>query len=302
MKRFATPLLLLASACSSPGSDDPPTMTVGDEPNPTVGDEPSSSAGTDVPPEWSCVSEQVGLLPREPARVRYELSVFDFNSQPTAPSAVPGLEVQVCGSGSCEQPLPPCTPAEPSALEQCYRSSVGARPFEQIFDLPYGFSNATLRFTAPGYAELDYVLGGPMIGAPDGEMVVRGVPLPMFSEGARSTMYADLGMSPVDVTRGVLLGRVLNCEGVRAAGVKVETAALGVMPGAVAFRFESSLLAVPSPLETAAPGIAGFVNVLPGAIGIEAQTPGGEIATAVRIRSNVITIAELRPGLELWGQ
>jgi len=308
MKRFATSFLLISSACSSPGLDDPPSMTVGDEPSTTAGGAPSTIAGndpsssaTDVPPEWSCLAEQ-GLVPREPARVRYELSVFDFNSQPTAPTAVPGLEVQVCGSGACEQPLPRCSPAEPEALEQCYRSSAGARPFELTLDLPYGFANGTLRLTAPGFAELEYVLGGPMIGAPDGEMAVQGVPLPMFSEGARSTLYGDLRMGLVDSTRGVILGRVLNCDGVRAAGVTVEPAALDTVPGAVAFRFESSLLAVPAPLETAAPGMAGFVNVLPGALAIEAQTPGGEITTAVRVRPNVITIAELRPGLDLWGQ
>jgi hypothetical protein len=300
MKRFAITSLLVFTACSSSGSDAPPSMSAGDDPSTTAGDDLSPSEA-DVPPEWSCLGEQL-LVAREPARVRYELPVFDFDSQSNAPRAVPGLEVQVCGSGSCEQPLSQCTPAAPTALEQCYRSSVGERPFELVFDLPYGFSNATLRFTAPGYAELDYVLGGPMIGAPDGEMVIRGVPLPMFSETARSTVHADLGMSPVDPARGVLLGRVLNCEGARAAGVKVEPMARDAVPGAVAFRFESSLLAVPSPLETAAPGIAGFVNLLPGAIGIHAQTPGGEIATAVRVRPNVITIAELRPGLELWGQ
>lgn len=51
--------------------------------------------------------------------------------------------------------------------------------------------------------------------------------------------------------------------------------------------------------------MAGFVNLAAQVIDVVALTPGGQAfvePTTVNIRPGVITLAELRRGLGLWGQ
>jgi hypothetical protein len=51
--------------------------------------------------------------------------------------------------------------------------------------------------------------------------------------------------------------------------------------------------------------VAGFVNLAAQVIDVVALTPGGQAfvePTTVNIRPGVITLAELRRGLGLWGQ
>jgi hypothetical protein len=238
--------------------------------------------------------------------------VVDFNSQPTAPIVIPDLQVEVC-SGSCELMLQQCNTETPAPTEQCYGLTKDSdRPFMLRFDLPFNFSGATLRLSAPGYAQLDYMFGGPLIGSPEGDMIVSGLALPMLTEQTRAAFYADLGSSSVDPTRGMLAVRALNCrraiaplgglQGMRAAGVGIRATDPDAVSGAVPFRLSGANLPTPNELETDPTGVAGYANVQPRVVDIVAETPGGEIATAIRVRPDVITVAELRPGLELWGQ
>jgi hypothetical protein len=244
-------------------------------------------------------------------RVSYIVPVVDFNSQPTSPIVVPDLQVEVC-SGSCEQPLQRCDTDTPAPTQQCYRVSEGVQPFVMVFDMPFAFSNATLRLSAPGYAPLDYMFGGPLIGSPEGDTIVAGLVLPMLTEQSRAIFYADLGVSSVDPARGMLVVRALNClrqttplgglQGTRAAGLVIEATDSDAVSGAVAFRLSNANVPTPNELETDPTGVAGYANVQPRAIRVRAQAPGGEIANTLLIRQEVITIAELRPGLDLWGQ
>ena len=53
-------------------------------------------------------------------------------------------------------------------------------------------------------------------------------------------------------------------------------------------------------------GVAGFVNVVPGTVDVEAVAPvnGGVVygRTTLPVRAGVITLAEVRDGLDRWGQ
>jgi hypothetical protein len=317
MRYLALGFLLALGCGSSAEASTTPNEQPGDTPTGAARDNPSDSLtpGNEppvvVPEEWRCVAEPTLTEAPDPARVRYTVPIFDFNSKLTSPTAVRDLQVDVC-SGSCEQTLQRCTTPEPSPDEQCYGVGEDVSPLVLAFDLPFAFSNGILRFSAPGYVALDYVLGGPMMGSPEGDMTVRGLPLSLFSEQSRALLYGEVGVSTVDPTRGMLLVRALNClrqtgplggfEGTRAQDLGIEAMNVEAVAGAVGFSLSSDYIATPGAIRTEATGVGGFASVAPGAIGVRAQTPGGEITTTVRTRPNVITLAELRPGLDVWGQ
>ncbi|HEY5955165.1 MAG TPA: hypothetical protein VIV60_01380, partial [Polyangiaceae bacterium] len=78
-------------------------------------------------------------------------------------------------------------------------------------------------------------------------------------------------------------------------------------PPAVAWTLSFSNRATPNKLETDTRGVAGFVNVLPGIVDVEGIAPVGPEgtpygATTVPVRAGVITLFEIRPGLDRWGQ
>jgi hypothetical protein len=174
-----------------------------------------------------------------------------------------------------------------------------------ILDFPYGFANAVLRFRAPGYVDMDYLLGGPMIGTPSGEMTVRAIGVPLLLEATRNSIYSQVGLSSVDAARGVLAARTLDCRGERASGVLVQPWLGDVQSPAVAFSLSNNNYAAAESLETDERGVAGFINLAPQNIDVIALAPGGETfvsPTTINIRSGVITLAELRMGLGLWGQ
>lgn len=250
---------------------------------------------------WYCLDEKPEIVEREPGRVTYVMPVVDFNSQPSSPSPVPDVTMRVCTNAVCMPEFPLCD-GEPG---QCYNVGPGPAPFVMVLDFPYGFVNGILRFQAPDYVDMDYVLGGPMIGTPEGEMQVRSLGITMVPIASRDSIYAQVGVSEVDPDRGTLALRTLDCRGQRASGVLVSPSDGDVDDPAVAFSLSNNNLATPTSLRTDERGVAGFINLAPQTIDVIGLTPGGEpfvTPTTLNVRSGVITLAELRIGLDVWGQ
>jgi hypothetical protein len=260
------------------------------------GDEP-------LPPEWACLEKPLEPVAQEPARVTYTVAIVDFDSQPYSPTLVKGLEIQVCGSPSCDPPA--------SAPEVVINNPLeGLPPYVYAIEMPYGFSNGSLRLTAPGYAPMDYVFNGPLIGAPDGGYRVSGLTIPLLKATTRDTIYHDLGLpGDVDLTRGVLALRTLNClrdpkANARAAGVRLQAVPMPPPEPAVAWTLSTSNRATPARLETDSRGVAGFVNVLPLVYDVQGVAQNGRVygRTSIAVRPGVITLAEIRDGIGRWGQ
>lgn len=258
---------------------------------------------------WACLGQRPTPLDQPPERVQYLVGIVDFDSQPppNTPTSVPGLQVTVCGSPSCDPPFSAPDVVVVNPIE-------GQAPYVWMIDVPYNFSNAYLRLTAPNYAPMDYVFGGPLKGPPEGGHVVRGLTIPLLKEATRDTIYNDLGLpGPADPKRGVLAVRTLDCrrsaqaQGQRAAGVRLHAIPAAPEAPAVAWTLSFSNRATPNKLETDARGVAGFVNVLPGTVDVEGIAPVGNGGTAygattLPVRAGVITLAEVRYGLDVWGQ
>jgi hypothetical protein len=216
---------------------------------------------------------------------------------------VKGLTIEVCGSPSCDPPA--------SAPDVVIHNPVeGQPPFVYAIEFPYRFSNGSLRLTAPDYAPMDYVFNGPIIGPPEGGYQLQGLTIPLLKASTRDTIYHDLGLpGEVDKSRGVLALRTLNClrdpkANARAAGVKVQSVPEPPKAPSVAWTLSTSNRATPNRLETDSRGVAGFVNVLPLVYDVEGVAPMGRTygRTSIAVRPEVITLAEIRDGIGLWGQ
>jgi len=216
---------------------------------------------------------------------------------------VPGLKIQVCGSPSCD---PPAT--EPDVV--IHNPLDGQPPFVYGIEFPFRFSNGSLRLTASGYAPMDYIFNGPMIGPPEGGYVVQGLTIPLLKASTRDTIYHDLGLpGDADLSRGVLALRTLNClrdpkANARAAGVKLQSVPVAPQAPSVAWTLSTSNRATPNRLETDSRGVAGFVNVSPLVYDLQGLSPVGKTygRTSIAVRPGVITLAEIRDGIGLWGQ
>lgn len=264
------------------------------------GDPPASSddiaSGSAVNSDWGCLGQDLVMAPREPGRVQYTVPVVDFFTQPSASSAVPGLEVKVCSDADCSSELPIC---ESDSQESCYGLSIDGT--ELTFDFPFGFEGA-LRFAAPNYVDLDYSLGGPMVGTRDGSLSVSGRAIAMLSVEDRQRFYGQLGR-PVDASRGTLMAHVARCDGLPADSVNV-TALQGDFAGATAFTLADGSVPHLGPAPTDEIGAAGYVNVAPQIASVAGETATGEtVASApVRVRSGAIALVEVRAGISIWGQ
>jgi len=310
-------LSALVVACSSldPASDTAAGLYGAEMPSPAGaagasgnGDNGDGAAGTQsepnpLPPEWACIDNPQKPVTQDPGRVTYVIAIVDFDSQPYSPTPVKDLSVQVCGSPSCDPPA-----SEPDVVVK--NPVEGQPPFVYAIEFPFRFSNGSLRLTAPNYSPMDYVFNGPMIGPPEGGYVVQGLTIPLLKASTRDTIYHDLGLSgDVDKSRGVLALRTLNClrdpkAQVRAPGVKLQSVPVAPGPPAVAWTLSTSNRATPNRLETDARGVAGFVNVLPLVYDVEGLSPVGKSygRTSIAVRQGVITLAEIRDGIGLWGQ
>jgi len=266
-----------------------------------AGGEPSQPV--ELGPEWACLMAPQKPVTQDPARVTYVVAIVDFDSQPYSPTPVSGLKIEVCGSPSCDPPA-----SEPDVV--IHNPLDGQPPFVYAIEFPFRFSNGSLRLTAPGYAPMDYIFNGPMIGPPEGGYVVQGLTIPLLKATTRDTIYHDLGLAgDVDKTRGVLALRTLNClrdpkANARAPGVKLVSVPNPPKAPSVAWTLSTSNRATPNRLETDSRGVAGFVNVLPLVYDLEGLSPVGISygRTSIAVRPDVITLAEIRDGIGLWGQ
>jgi hypothetical protein len=258
---------------------------------------------------------------RMPSRITYRTVIVDFDSQGVSPTPVPNVVVEICSNADCVPALPRCAAGvTPTPTQQCFiQSNPNPNvPFLFDFDLPYSFDNGYFKVTAPDYAEMHYILGGPMIGTPEGSTVVYGLGIPLLKEAARVGAYRDCGGKLVDPMRGTLALRTLDCQrdttplapgvliGRRAPEVRVE-AVPEPPPNACAWSLSDANVFSRDSLQTDGRGVAGFLDAPVGSMVVLAQAPVPDgaypaRAPALRVRANVITLAELRDGLGRWGQ
>lgn len=321
-------LASIASGCSSMAPEDDTYNSVVRQPlEPSEGGSGGSGGGTGSggapltdSPAWTCLDDVLMPLAatRTPARIQYRAPIVDFDTS----QAIPELSVQACITSDCA-PLPACTSAAPAPTEQCAQvtaPAAGAPPVYTI-DVPYGFDGGLKLTREPDYAELDYFFGGPLIGVPEEtpeevRTIVFGLAIPVLKKAARQRAYDEVGAGPVDETRGTLAVRTLNCarpptaipgipQGQRASGVSLE--ALGADPGAdgaISWTISDRNQFTANRLVTDPRGVAGFLNARPVVLDVQAELPDGTTfgLASLRVRPNVITLAELRPGLGIWGQ
>lgn len=248
--------------------------------------------------QWRCIDTNTVPTPVTPARVKYSIPIVDFNSQPSAPTPVAGVVIKVCSNQRCDPEYPVCTT---DVQTQCVRITGG--PVLYTFDFPYGFANGWLQLSAANYTNMDYIFGGPMIGKPDGSLEFTGNVATMVPVTTLEDIYHSVGVDSVDMTRGTLAVRILDCLGIRAPGMLLDTVVED--PASVAFSLSNGNIATPNTLETDPRGVAGIVNLQPQAIDVVAITPDGRHyggPTTLNVRPNTITLAELRDGLDVWGQ
>ena len=232
---------------------------------------------------------------REPDRVQYTVPVVDFDTQLTTPTAVPDVTTQVCINATCTPELPRCN----GDVGQCWREYPGPIDAVKVFDFPYGLTNVVLRLSAPGYVPTDYPMGGPIIGAPDGSLSMRGVGIVLVKQETYAAIHGQVGTVP-DPLRGTLAVRVLDCRLQRAEGVEV-SGYNADLRGATAFSLSNNNLATAARLQTDQRGVVGFFN-------LPSQTVDVEVATwnispvTLNIRPGTLTLAEMRWGLDQFGQ
>ena len=278
--------------------------------------------GDDVPTidlqAWACLDTGITMPPPMPRRIQYRVNIVDFDSQTTNPIIVPNLSVEVCTTASCDRVLPACEPGTmPTPTQQCSTITQGQLPFIYIIDLPYQLDNGGLKLTAPGYAQMNYVFGGPMVGTPEGDSTVVGLTIPLLTIEARERAYQQVGVDTVDPTRGTLAIRTLSClretpnaaagtppQGQRTPDITVATDSDAVDEAAEGWSLSNGNQFTPGSLVTDGRGVAGFLNAQPRSIRVRAVLANGEVAveSTLPVLPDVITLAELRPGLEQWGQ
>jgi len=320
-------LLGVAGGCSSMApEDDTYTLIFGNRGGGGGGGGGGGDTGAtpreELPPAWQCLETPQPAADRDETRIQYRVPIVDFESQPANPRPVPELVVEVCDTITCDPPLPACPAgATPAARQQCVTVTnlPGPPPVVYQIDLPWNFSNGYLKLTAPNYAEMNYILGGPMIGAPEGGPLVIGLAIPVLTLAARANAYRDVGVADgQDATGGVLAVRALDCvrrignlspmipEGNRAAEVTVEAQPSAPPAPAVAWSVSGNNVFSQDNLLTDARGVAGYLNIQGGQLGVTARAPVGvtypDTTQTFRLRGGVITLAELRDGLGVWGQ
>jgi hypothetical protein len=252
--------------------------------------------------EWQCLHAPRSIPPPAtfPERITYLVPIVDFDSQRRSPTAVPGLEITVCNGARCDAPLPAC--AGVLAPDCVGIQQVAADPpFIYTLSFPYGFADAVLRLQAPGYAGVDYLLGGPMVGTADGAPVVNGLVISMPLWATAEKLSRDVGVSPSPDQRTLTL-RALDCDGQRAPGVTVQP--LDNEQG-IPFELSDDTLTRRDTLVTGARGVGGLIGLPSPSIDVVGLSPSGiEFGgpTSIELRAGVITLAELRHGLGVWGQ
>ena len=292
------PLLLPLVACTSLSPQSDTWLT-------------SSSSTAD--PLWSCLNQPVSLtLPdAAPATATYVAAIVDFYSQPTLLTAIPNLAVDVCADPICANPITnKVTITHPMA------------PFIWSFEMPYMVDGVFLRTSAEGYVDFNYVLGGPMVGTPYGNSTIDGLVIPPITESALDDLYTQVNAGPRDTSKGILAVRTLNCylkpdgspDQMQSRGERVQVQVTELSrnapppPPAVGWALSFNNKARPAinnvlPL-TDSRGVVGYFQLEPGNYEVKATAPTGAMLadTIWTVYANVVTLAEARRGLEVWGE
>lgn len=253
-------------------------------------------------PEWACLRAPLPItrLAAPPARITYLVPIVDFDSQPRAPVPVPELEISVCDSSSCDPPVPSCLDVlTPDCVD--VRQAPGEPPFVYAVSFPYGFENGVLRLRAPRYANMDYVLGGPMVGTPDGAELVRGLAIAMPLQATAEQISLEMGSSPAPDHR-TLAVRTLDCLGQRAPGVSVQSL---TSEQGIPFVLSDDNRPTRNTELTSARGVTGLLELPTARVDIVGISPPGAPfggPTSIDVAAGVITVAEIRPGIGVWGQ
>ena len=269
---------------------------------------PFEAAGDRLPdatapePAWRCLGAPPQLPPPviTPERITYVVPIVDFDSQRGVSAPVPGLGITVCDSAQCDPPVPACSGVlTPDCVDV---QEMAADPsLLYALSFPYGFDDAVLRLQAPGYADIDYVLGGPMVGSPEGAPVVNGLVIAMPLWTTAQSISLELGSSPSPDQHTLLL-RALDCDGQRASGVTVQSLKTGQ---GIPFILSEDARPRRDTLVTSARGVAGLIAVPSPKVDVIGMSPSGiEFGgpTTIELRPSVVTVAELRHGLGVWGQ
>lgn len=255
----------------------------------------TSACLTDLEDGSATCFDYTQVAEREPGRVQYTVPVVDFDTQLTAPSAVPDAIITVCTNATCIPEFPVCA----GDVGACWREFPGPSPAVKVLDFPFGLGNVTIRASAAGYVPTDYPLGGPLIGTPDGSLAARGIGIVLVKQETFAALHAQVGAVP-DPLRGTLALRVLGCGLQRLGGQTLE-AYNADLRGAEAFSLSTGNLASGASLTTDQRGVVGFFN-LP-AQTIDAWVPAWGLPPATyNVRPGTLTLAEYRWGIDEFGQ
>jgi hypothetical protein len=265
---------------------------------------PMTAPATDVAAaDWSCLGQPIAMAPRTEQRIRYLVPMVDFDTGPVlfagAPS-VAGVTIAACGGSPCE----------PSPDVNVIAGPPGQPAYVYEVDFPFGFAGAILHIDAPGYVGVDYSLGGPMVGSPEGGSVVRGLPIQLMTTSTFAFARSEIGLTaPADSQDGVLQVRALSCarksdpsvlgDGTVVDGVQLNASADVGVPFAIA----SNYTFMPQ-RTTDLTGIVGLLDVTAGQVAIDGIVPNGTHYGMTRqtITPGRISVSELRPGVDQWGQ
>lgn len=272
-----------------------------------------ASVGSTADPLWSCLNQPVNLVLPDaaPQTATYVAAIVDFYSQPTLLTAIPGLTVDVCADPTCANPIT-------DKLNITHPMA----PFVWSFEMPYMVDHVFLRTRAEGYVDFDYILGGPLLGTPYGNPTIHGLVIPPITESALDDLYTQVSAGARDTSKGILAVRTLNCflnpdgspDQIKSRGedVQVQVTELSTNspppPPAVGWALSFNNKAKPAvdnvlPL-TDSRGVVGYFQLEPGNYEVKAIAPSGATLahTIWTVHANVVTLAEVRRGLEQWGE
>lgn len=259
------------------------------------GGEPAATAKPPIDAAaWACLSSPIAIANRQPGPVTYVVPVYDFTDHLQAPQTVPGLAIMACASLDCAA-------SDPGV-------SVSTDTYIATLTFPFGF-DGWLKISAPGYVEVHYRLGGPMIGTPEGGLTVYGLPVRLLKPSTLQFEYSSLGVATPNGGVGLLMARTLSCARDHMAGVALGTLTAGVQiestdqTAAIAYAIAGNGVFSPN-LVSGDRGEVGLANVSLGSLDVRGVAPNDATYAAQEtvVEADAITLIELRPGLGAWGQ
>jgi hypothetical protein len=246
--------------------------------------------------------------PASSARVRYDLPIYDFqlaSGGKFSPVTViqslvgcPGVHaLTACLDGGAVIPYAVAPPVSTAGYQ---------------IDLPYNFDGA-IALTAAGYMPTEYFLGGPLLGTAgtdggpmldkDGTPVVMGQPIAPILYDTLDELFSGVTVSGVtamrDPTKGLLVARLLDCNGMRAGGVVLEIQNFVPSDGLGFTLVNGGYIpqgGQPPPPTEPGRGVSGYANMPPSDYRVDAIAPSGRHygLTSVTIVANVLTLLEIR--------